>query len=659
MATPLGLTLSKVMDEEGNKANGFTLTNCMSELIDNSFDAGSLTASFATIQLPDGTAVMLSFDCGHGVADPLDLYSVGKSVNKKQEGCRGLKNRGHRGTAGALTGRDDIQYITKRMGKEEASTLRVNYKGLYTALEKAKNSPSRDINMVDAREFFISSYCEGLTKKTADFLRALHDNTTYAVVKDFLKGVLDNSLDHFFMMAVRYSRMPDGYEDEMTVAMQSFCRTYTKALKSGLQIAYYPSGEEEAMILGAEDAIPFLGKNPVEIGGVIRFHVPKTSFSAEGTLTDSDNIKLSFTVGGRTMWLHNMKWASFDCRFTEGASTELPVDIDDWVVITEMTWRAAVITGEEEEQQKIDKVEKARGVSVIFVDRTLGNPIHNDKWGARRDMGGIRFELTCLSQVGAELFLHIQSQKNTMSFDILHPAMKAFLNLVVGRTIIKKWSNDSDNGRKRTEGVSEWNIDEFCRMLENPKAKREEDLIPTEVQTEEEDNKKTVAQLMGGAQGSDGQVSEEQGSDGQVSEEQESDGPVAQVVDDQGPVAQVVDDQGPVAQVVDDQGPVAQVVDDQGPVAQVVDDQDSKGQGPTSFKPQHSTKIEVQHHYRITPKSERDVLELFSEASTLYMSYEPELVVNACTTNESIMTEMYKALLGVHSMIKKRVESLP
>jgi hypothetical protein len=319
-----------------------------------------------------------------------------------------------------------------------------------------------------------------------------------------------------------------------------------------------------------------------------------------------------------------------------------------------MTWRAAVITGEEEEQQKIDKVEKARGVSVTFVDRTLGNPIHNDKWGARRDMGGIRFELTCLSQVGAELFLHIQSQKNTMSFDILHPAMKAFLNLVVGRTIIKKWSNDSDNGRKRTEGVSEWNIDEFCRMLENPKAKREE----------------------GGAQVSDGQVSEEQESDGHVSVDQgpvvqvgddqgpvvqvvDDQGPVIQVVDDQGPVVQVVDDQGPVIQVVDDQGPVVQVVDDQGPVVQVVDDQDSKGQGPTSFKPQHSTKIEVHHHYRITPKSERDVLELFSEASTLYMSYEPELVVKARTTNESIMTEMYKALLGVHSMIKKRVESLP
>ena len=642
MATPLGLTLSKVMDEEGNKANGFTLTNCMSELIDNSFDAGSRTASFATIQLPDGSAVMLAFDPGHGVADPLNLYSAGKAVPKKPEGCRGLKNRGHRGTAGALTGREEILYISKEKGKQEASTLRVDFKGLYTALDKAKNSLSRDINTVDARDYFKPSSCEGLTNKQTNFVMMLFENTIHADVKDFLKGVMENSLDHFFMMAVSYSSMPDGYEDEMKVAMQTFRRTYTKALESGLQIAYYPSAEEP-IILGAEDAIPFLGKNTAEIGGVIRFHIPNTSFSPEGVISSSDNVVLSFTVDDRVMWLHNMKWASFDCRFTEGASTEPPDDIDDWKVIAEMTWRAAVITGEEEEQQKIDKVEKARGVSVTFVDRALGDPIHNNKWGARRNMGGVRIELTCSSQVGAELFLHIQSQKNTMSFDILHPATKAFLNLVVGRTIIMKWSSDSDNGRKRTEGVSEWNIDEFCQMLENPKAKRGEE----EHEVVVKDDTKTVAQLMGqGSEETDGQVPDEQG-------------PVVQVGDDQGPVVQVVDDQGPVVQVGDDQGPVVQVGDDQGPVVQVVDDQDSKGQGPTSFKPQHSTKIEVQHHYRITPKSERDVLELFSEASTLYMSYEPELVVKARTTNEPIMTEMYKALLGVHSMIKKRVESLP
>ena len=627
MATPLGLTLSKVMDEEGNKANGFTLTNCMSELIDNSFDAGSRTASFATIPLPDGTAVMLSFDLGHAVADPLNLYSAGKAVPKKPEGCRGLKNRGHRGTAGALTGRKEILYISKEKGKQEASTLRVDFKGFYTALDKAKNSLSRDINTVDARDYFKPSSCEGLTNKQTNFVLMLFENTIHADVKDFLKGVMENSLGHFFMMAVSYSSMPDGYEDEMKVAMQTFRRTYTKALESGLQIAYYPS-VEEPIILGAEDAIPFLGKNPAEIGGVIRFHIPNTSFSPEGVISSSDNVVLSFTVDDRVMWLHNMKWASFDCRFTEGASTEPPDDIDDWKVIAEMTWRAAVITGEEEEQQKIDKVEKARGVSVTFVDRALGDPIHNDKWAARRDMGGVRIELTCSSQVGAELFLHIQSQKNTMSFDILHPATKAFLNLVVGRTIIKKWSSDSDNGRKRTEGVSEWNIDEFCQMLENPKAKRGEE----EHEVVVKDDKKTVAQLMGQDQGSEE-------TDGQVPDEQ--------VPDEQVPVEQV-----PVEQVPDEQVSV-----EQGPSAHVVELKFANL--AAGFKPQDSTKQKVDSYIRITPKSERDVLELLHRVSELYIPYESDLVDTACTTNESIMTEMYKALQNLHAMLEKRVNSLP
>ena len=459
MTTQYSLSLAKVMEEERDGANGFVLQDCLSELIDNAYDEGSMTFRISSIQLPS-EFVNLYLDDGKGVYDLMSLYSCAKKVVKKSEGKRGLKNRGHRGTAGALRGRSTIRYVSRPEGKTDPSTLTVDLSGLYGALDKVKKSAHRDLNVVESHEYFKNSPGEGLTTKMRAFLQECLEHSTHDDIKAFLEGVLANTIPHYFLMAVCYPTMPEAHEEAISDALQQFRRTYAIALESGKEIIFRPINTANVCHLKKEDAIPFLGTN-ASIGGDLCFYIPKSSYDEENNITDCHTgIVASFTVGEQTLWLHNT-------RIKTSAKKVPPSHMKDMNLAASMKWRLSVLSHDEEMSQKKDKVEKDRGVSLVYVDRALGAAIFGD-WGARRNAGGVRCEIICNSQAGAEIFWSIKAQKNTMNFTGLHPAMKAFLNLVV-KNIIDKWS-----GYKILNGnsITSWDVDEVCSILENPSAKR-------------------------------------------------------------------------------------------------------------------------------------------------------------------------------------------
>jgi len=465
MTTQYALSLAKIMEEERDGANGFVYLDGVSELVDNAFDEGSETFRIASIQTPS-EYVTLYLDEGKGLYDLMSLYSCGKKVVKKSEGKRGLKNRGHRGTTGSLRGRSHIRYVSRPEGKTDPSTLTVDFKGLYGALDTAKKSDQRNLNVVEPHDFFKNSPGEGLTTKMRAFLQECLEHSTHDVIKTFLEGVLANTIPHYFLMAVCYPTMPEAHEEVIQDALEHFRRTYAIALESGKEIIFHPISPIETIPnavyhLKKENALPFLGKDSASIGGDLCFYIPKSSFDEENNITDCHTgVVASFTVGEQTMWLHNT-------RIKTSAKKVPPSHMKDMNLVASMKWRLAVLSHGDEMKQKKDKVEKERGVSLVYVDRALGDPIFGD-WGARRNAGGVRCEVICSSQAGAEIFWSINTQKNKIKFTGLHPAMKAFLNLVV-KNIIDKWSF---TGILKGNSITSWDVDEVCSIMENPSAKR-------------------------------------------------------------------------------------------------------------------------------------------------------------------------------------------
>jgi len=494
MTTNYALSLAKIMEEERDGANSFLTQHLHSEFIDNSYDADSQTVSIASVQHPDGSYTMIIYDEGSGVTDLMDLYSCGKHTTKKPDGKRGLKNRGHRGSVGALTGRDSLFYVSRPTGAARPSTLKVDMKGLYSANDRAKKGLTRDIGSVDASEFFVNNKGGGLTDEGREAIQALHDHSTEALhdhstepqLKTFLDLVLTNKKSQYFLMAVNYRQIPANHERDIHDAIQSYCHSYALALEAGRQINFFASDPSQSIILSAKDAVPHLGNNKAShIGGKLMFWLPASSFDSDGQITDNQTgAVLQFTIGQRSLWLYaNTKWVTMDCRISEGAMREPPEGMDKMRQASPpMIWRLAVISDEEEAAQKkalgahLKKGDQLRGISLVFVDRSLGWTVYNPKWEHPRNVGGLRCEIICGDHVGAENFLRIQTQKHSMSFGVQHPMLQAFQNLLIGRTIISKYSHCNT---LRGKAIELWNGDELCRLLENPKLARSVDTKST------------------------------------------------------------------------------------------------------------------------------------------------------------------------------------
>ena len=464
------------MEEERDGASGYQISHILSEIVDNSYDAESPTIHIATIQGNDGYYTVF-YDKGHGAKDLMDVFGAGAKIIKKANGKRGLKNRGGRGAAGAMTDRKSIIYVSKPVGAVGCSTLTVDFEGLYAAIDAMKMSEDRDMNNINTAAFFRNTIGAGLTDKIRTLVQNVILNTGSEQIRADMSGVLDNSTPHYFMMIARYTSQPPALESAMRDAINSYRLFYHRALEAGRSLEFYT---ESPLILTGANAVDPLGSTKPRLYGSIEFRLPPTAFDAAGMIVNTAAATIHFTVENDAVaanyWLlPNTKWTSGDRRTIEGALIAAPPEWELMIPVTRMTYAFSVVSKEEEEEQKqslgslMSKTEQLRGVYLVYIDRCLGMPVYSPRWEGRRNAGGVRCEITCGGQVGAEHFWRIQNKKHSSEFEQLHPMMQAFLHLLVGRTIIDKFSNSGKKGEN--SGVSEWDFDKFCDMIENP-AKR-------------------------------------------------------------------------------------------------------------------------------------------------------------------------------------------
>jgi len=476
------------MEESRDGANGFKTIHTLAEIVDNGFDAGGSTVRIAAIQRPDDYTVIY-YDKGTGVADLMSLYSCSKQVIKKNNGKRGLKNYGHRGSTGSMRDRQEIVYISRPATSSGAaarcSTLKVSFATMFEAIDRAKTSAGRDLNSVDARQFFQSTEGSGWTEETREIVQSLIVAADYEPVRADLSAMLENTEPQYFLMIVRYLRQPHNLEEEIRDAIRSFRLSYHKALEAGRRIEFYAK-PNPPVLLSLENAVDPLGSNP-RMGGEIEIRLPVSAFDvATGIIKDDrTGILLRFTIGDddyeTQYWLTDTTWSKFDRRTASGATSDEPEAWAAMKPVATMKYAFSVVSKDDEEYHKktlgtlLDKVGLLRGVYLVYIDHCLGMPLYNLKWESRNNAGGVRFEMVCDNQIGAEHFWRIQNQKHSSDFDQLHPMMQAFLNLVLGRTIIDKYSHYKachGDTKNSSPGVIEWDLDEFCELLENPKSDR-------------------------------------------------------------------------------------------------------------------------------------------------------------------------------------------
>ena len=459
------------MDEE--RANGFSLQDSVSELVDNAFDANSPSIIFAVIKILS-SFVLLIFDTGDGIKDLMTLYSCSDKIIKKSEGKRGLKNRGHRGAVGALRG-NSVKYVSRSADSTHSSTLDIALHDMFSSIDRTKTSIDRNIGSVDASKFFKNNVEMGLTDKMRTFLTECKNCSTYPEVNEFLESILLNKLDHYFLMAVCYSEKP--HESELSHVMNSFRRTYAKDLLSGKQLKLYTLDIKYQYCLTTESAVPFLGNKSPKLSVQIEMYLPKSSFTSDGVIIDSTTgLIMKITIEENKMWFNDQHWDGKRDRATYSSF----MNRDDYQSVSPPVMLEIVGQSSEEEKEcnvteNGNPIEESRGILFNYNGRALGVPIKNKKWGASRNWGGIRAELICNSQVFAEKFLNIQTKKNSMNFDVMHKLIQSFLNLFFNTTILKHWADeiiDEQTGvtiKNRNDPILEWDIPEICRVLTGKK----------------------------------------------------------------------------------------------------------------------------------------------------------------------------------------------
>jgi hypothetical protein len=270
----------------------------------------------------------------------------------------------------------------------------------------------------------------------------------------------------------------------MREAIHSYRLFYHRALEAGRSLEFYTKSAPP-LILTAANSVEPLGLTKPRLYGSIEFRLPPSAFDAAGIIISTAEATIHFTVENDAVAAHywllpSTKWTSGDRRTITGALIAAPPEWDFMTSVSTMTYAFSVVSKEEEEEQKrslgalMSKAEQLRGVYLVYIDRCLGMPVYSPRWEARRNAGGVRCEITCTEQVGAEHFWRIQNQKHSSDFEQMHPMMQAVLHLLVGRTIIDKFSNcNTCRGAKKGEspGVTTWDFDKFCEMIENPAKK--------------------------------------------------------------------------------------------------------------------------------------------------------------------------------------------
>lgn len=99
-------------------SSGFSIEDCMNELIHNSFDAN---ANCINLELINGKYLLITDD-GYGNEDPCRFFGLGSKLIKKERNKIGKKNIGFLGTVGTLEP-EKIMIFTLKKGDENIKSL--------------------------------------------------------------------------------------------------------------------------------------------------------------------------------------------------------------------------------------------------------------------------------------------------------------------------------------------------------------------------------------------------------------------------------------------------------------------------------------------------------------------------------------------------------
>jgi hypothetical protein len=444
-----------LMGQECTGTNGFKIVDVFAEFGDNAADARSRQLTVALIPEPDTLrATLLVFDTGDGARDLDSLYSIGSRVVKKVPPCRGLKNYGHRAAIGRLTP-DNILHITRTAGAPRSSTLTFKL-GELREMIAAAPTPC-DYRAIDARvPALFGRSTGGLTDEIRDQLIALRARmaatpANYASAMAFGDSVLANTQPTFHAMVLTWEEAPATLHEEIQAAFQSYRLSYYKALQEGFEFHYLPPTPATPLHYGATDAIDPLG--------------PPAWQRITCALEFRGEEMAQLTIATTQLWVTP---TPSSLRITPSA----PADWAAAAVTGRATIAVAVVSSAEEDCQKslagplFEHRDNLRGLYVRYQDHILGPPLFPTVgWGAVRNAGGVRVEISTTEQAFAEDYLHIPAKKHSMTYSNLHPLLQALLTRLVKQVVIKKYSYYEVN---RGCGVAAWDLVQFRQLLQNP-----------------------------------------------------------------------------------------------------------------------------------------------------------------------------------------------
>ena len=189
---------SLVFAQEANGSNGLTYTESQTEFIDNAQDAqSSFHMTILTEEHPDTNLCMKAdLDFGKGIEDLPHIYGLGKKTQKKENGNRGLKNKGHLAAVGRFQP-IRITYYTKCNGKFLAMDFEVQ--AMLDAISKTMET-DRDYRQVDHRDYMTVHKCwnDDIRKRLNQLISLVEDDS-------LLCQIATNDVDSYFLQIMEYN----------------------------------------------------------------------------------------------------------------------------------------------------------------------------------------------------------------------------------------------------------------------------------------------------------------------------------------------------------------------------------------------------------------------------------------------------------------------
>jgi hypothetical protein len=472
------IPFSAKLSQERDGTNGIGIDDAVSELIDNSFDANARKFSLAMIPaiptVPMNYIIALDTD-GDGLSDPRILYGISRVVPKKPSGKRGLKNNGFPSAMGRLAPFSVTSF--GRTGGARCSTLQFDLGNLYAEIDRRIAAGMCEYREIDATilpgVLRCSPIGSGFTEETSELLdnvlacmRASGRN--YGSLTDTLQQIRNNSVRSYCLHVLQYTTFPADLEAQIVDAFKSYRFTYHKDLRSGLEMEFIGPTLPPVHNTATHACPPVDPTTAQTLIGHYEVRVPEeetdlktaTTFLAltltTGTLPPRTcymtwTPSTTFSFQRKTSPLSITKPSGWDTAITVGGVQRIELNVPRSEVVEDQIRRIG--------SSRFKSVENLQGLCLNYSGRILGPPLWN--WGAKRNAGAIRIEISTTDQMAAEKYWAVQTRKHVAKYENLHPALQLMLNWLV-KTIINKRIT------VRTAGVADWRFADFWEQLINP-----------------------------------------------------------------------------------------------------------------------------------------------------------------------------------------------